>query len=131
VLGLAYQSRGNYEAARHSYESSIGALQPESGMTLELASAIDNLGSLYFELHDLSSSRTLRSKARNLYEADENDAGIARVSSGLALIALVEERRKEARKNLEEAFCRIKMLAVPDQDTLASGVPDLLCRWKS
>lgn len=120
VLGLAYQGRGNYDAARRGYEKSLAMLRQDSTMKLEFSSATDNLGSLYFEMHELGPSKSLRTKARNLYAEEGNHAGMARASGGLALIALIQERRKEAHRNLDDAFCQIKLVSEPDRGELAA-----------
>jgi len=120
VLALAYQGRGNYDAARRGYEKSLAVLRQDSTMKLEFASATDNLGSLYFEMHELGASKSLRDRARILYAEEDNHAGMARASSGLALIALVQERRKEAHRNLDDAFGQIKLISEPDRGDLAA-----------
>lgn len=93
VLALAYQGRGNYDAARRGYEKSLAMLRQDSTMKLEFAFATDNLGSLYFEIHELGAFKSLRNRARKLYAEEDNHAGMARASGGLALIALIQERR--------------------------------------
>jgi len=120
VLALAYQDRGNYDAARRGYEKSLAMLRQDSTMKLEFASATDNLGSLYFEMHELGASKSLRSRARNLYAEADNHAGMARASGGLALIALIQERRKEAHRDLDDAFSQIKLASEPDRGELAA-----------
>jgi tetratricopeptide (TPR) repeat protein len=120
VLALVYQGRGNYDAARRGYERSLAMLRQDSTMKLESASATDNLGSLYFEMHELGPSKSLRAKARNLYAEEGNHAGMARASGGLALIALTQEHRKEAHRNLDDAFGQIKLVSEPDRGDLAA-----------
>lgn len=120
VLALAYQGRGNYDAARRGYERSLAMLRQDSTMKLEFASAMDNLGSLYFKMHELGASKSLRDRAKKLYAEEDNHAGMARASSGLALIALIQERRKEAHRNLDDAFCQIKLVSEPDRGELAA-----------
>ncbi len=120
VLALAYQARGDYDAARRGYEKSLAILRQDATMKLEFASATDNLGSLYFEMHELGPSKSLRAKARQLYEEEGNHSGMARASSGLALIALIQEHRKEAHRNLDDAFCQIKLVSEPDRGDSAA-----------
>jgi tetratricopeptide (TPR) repeat protein len=45
---------------------------------------------------------------------------MARASGGLALIALTQEHRKEAHRNLDDAFGQIKLVSEPDRGDLAA-----------
>jgi len=64
----AYQGCGNYDAARRGYEKSLAMLRQDSTMKREFASATDSLGSLYFEMHALGASKSLRDRARNFVQ---------------------------------------------------------------
>jgi Tfp pilus assembly protein PilF len=104
VQGLAYQGLGEYDMARRSYETSIRILRSLPRQRLQYASALNNLGSLDLDIGQLSQSKSLRFKAKRIYELELNHEGTAQVLSKLALTSLVQDNRKAARLYLAQAF---------------------------
>jgi tetratricopeptide (TPR) repeat protein len=104
LLGNAYSDFENYDKARRCYETAIHILREIPAEQVQYASALDNLGSIESSIGHLEESKTLRSKAKRLYEALGNHAGIAIASNDLAVIALKQNDLRAAHRNLEETF---------------------------
>lgn len=119
VQGVALQNMGYLDRARRSYETSIGILRKRSDQTGEYASALENLGSLMAEEGQLTESRALRTRARQLYQAIADHAGVARVDVTLALVALAERDRKRAGKMIADARREEGLGSVTDDGDLA------------
>ncbi len=118
LRGLALQGLGNQDEARRSYETAIRTLCGLPGPPA-CASALDNLGSLEAEIGQLESSKSLRIRARKMYEALSDHAGMARVSTELALVAMGQGNRNETRRDLAEAFQEESMIPEPKFGDLA------------
>jgi tetratricopeptide (TPR) repeat protein len=119
IRGLAYQTLGDYDKARRSYEAAVENLQAGPEQREQYASALDNLGSLDFEIGQWRVSRSLRLRAKRLYALENDHAGIARMSTRLALLALGRANRREARRYLVETFREQSLVPVPDSGDLA------------
>jgi len=74
LLGSAYQDFENYDKARRCYENAIHILRSIPSEQGQYALALDNLGSVESSTGHLEESKTLRFKARRLYEAAGNHA---------------------------------------------------------
>ena len=120
LLGTAYQYVGEYQKARRSFEAALRFLQNSSAPVGQQAAALDNFASLQLEVGQTEAARKLRNKAKRLYEAENDHAGIARVSGNLALIALQRGRFKEAGRSLAEAFRESGLVREPDPDDIAA-----------
>jgi tetratricopeptide (TPR) repeat protein len=120
LLGNAYQYLGEYQKARGSFEAGIRFLKDSPEQARQYASALDNLGSLELEDGQTESAKVLRLKVKHLYETMGDHMGIARTASNLSLIALQQERYKDARAFLAEAFDEVGRVAVPNTDDMAA-----------
>jgi tetratricopeptide (TPR) repeat protein len=120
LYGSALQSTGDQEKARRGYERAIELLRRAPTEQAHLASALDNLGSLKAEMGQLSESQSLRIRARSLYQSMGDDAGVARASTNLALVALSQRKLKGMRQFLKDAFAAEAQVATPDAGDLAA-----------
>jgi tetratricopeptide (TPR) repeat protein len=120
IRGLALQNLGDWEGARRSYETAIAILRAKPDQVRQYASALDNLGSLKADSGQLQESRSLRIRARQLYQSVGDHAGTARVSVNLALVALALQDRKHARQLLADAFREEAFVSKPDVGDLAA-----------
>jgi tetratricopeptide (TPR) repeat protein len=120
LLGSSYQDLEMYDQSRRCYEAAIRKLKPLSSAQGQYASAIDNLGAIESLTGNLSASRALRESALHAYEAMRDHAGIARVSSNLAMIALLQKDFKTAHVSLATAFEEIQSAPELDEDDAAA-----------
>jgi|HubBroStandDraft_2_1064218.scaffolds.fasta_scaffold04292_1 tetratricopeptide (TPR) repeat protein len=120
LLGNAYQYLGEYRKARQSFEAAIRLLKESPEQAKQYAAALDNLGSLELEEGQAEPARVLRLKVKRLYEEMGDHMGVARTASNLSLIALQQERYKEARQVLAEAFHEVGLAPQPNTDDLAA-----------
>jgi tetratricopeptide (TPR) repeat protein len=120
INGLALQSTGDEDGARRSYEKAIEILRRNPTDTVNLAAALDNLGSLKAEMGQLVESESLRTNARSLYRSVGDHAGVARTAINLAVIALGQRNRNRVRRLLTEAFSEEAQVTAPDADDLAA-----------
>lgn len=120
LLGLTYLDLGMHEKARASLERSIEILRPIPSAKAVYASALDNLGSLESVRGNWADSERLRQKALGIYELLEDHAGIARVSSNLAVLALAHKDFSEARTEIRFALEESRKIATPDDDDTAA-----------
>lgn len=104
LLGSAYVNLEDYDKARHCYETAIRILQTVPTEQLQYATALDNLATAELATDHSDAAKALRIRARRVYEGLGNDAGIAIVSSNLAMVNLKQNDLHEARQNLTEAF---------------------------
>jgi tetratricopeptide (TPR) repeat protein len=118
LRGLALQNLGNQDDARRSYETAIRILCTPDEQE-QCASALDNLGSLQAEIGQLQNSKSLRTRARKMYEVLMDHAGVARTSTELALIAMGQGHRKDARRDLADAFHEESLVPEPKIGDLA------------
>lgn len=119
LRGLSLQGLGNHDEARRSYENAIRILCGSADQQAQCASALDNLGSLEAEIDQLENSKSLRIRARKMYEVLMDHAGMARISTELALVAMGQGNRKEARRDLAEAFHEESLVPEPKIGDLA------------
>ena len=119
LRGLALQNLGNQDDARRSYETAIRILCNSPDEQAQCASALDNLGSLQAEIGQLENSKSLRTQARKMYEVLMDHAGMARTSTELALIAIGQGHRKDARRDLADAFHEESLVPEPKTGDLA------------
>ena len=104
ILGLAYESLGNYEAARHSYEMAIQLLQTFPAAGQMYASALTNLGSLETYMGQLKAAKTLLRKAERLYARTNDQTGLVEVTIHLAMLAIVRNDTHAARRFIRHSF---------------------------
>lgn len=104
VLGTVYQDLEEVDKARLCYEKSMEVLRPIPSAQGQLASAMDNFGSLYAGLGQFNDSERLRKNARKLYARIGDHAGLARVSSNLAESDLQKNDIAAARRNIQFAI---------------------------
>ena len=102
-LGSVYQDAGDFDNARHWYELAIHTTEKDPGQRQELATSIDNLGSLEENYLQLDVSTRLRLRALQLYRSLGDHQGMARVDTSLAIIAIAERNFRAARKAFDEA----------------------------
>jgi tetratricopeptide (TPR) repeat protein len=120
LLGSAYQITDNFAAARHCYEMAITILRSAPSSQSELASVIDNLGSLEETLGHSAESERLRERARAIYVALDDHAGMVRESTSLAVIAMQRKDRSEVRSHLVQALQEARLARDLDDDQIAS-----------
>jgi hypothetical protein len=114
LLGAAYQDIGMFSKARRCHESAIGVLRGVANSKEELASALDNLGSVENFIGTPESSRSLREASHRLYTELGDLAGMARTSNNLASIAIHQDDFKAARRY--ETIARNEAKRAPDLD---------------
>jgi tetratricopeptide (TPR) repeat protein len=119
LLGSTYQVTDNFARAQDCYEKAIAILRRDPSTRAELASAIDNLGSLEQLLGHSVDSEHLRKRAWNIYAALDNHAGLARVSSNLAVIAAQRDDRSAVRNYLAQAVQESQLAKDLDDDQIA------------
>lgn len=120
LLGSAYQITDNFAGAQHCYEKAIAILRRDPSSQSELASAIDNLGSLEESLGHSVESERLRRRAGKIYAALDDHAGLARVSTSLAVIAMQRDDRSAVRGYLGQALQEAQLARDLDDDQIAS-----------
>jgi tetratricopeptide (TPR) repeat protein len=120
LLGSAYQITENFARARYCYEKAIAILRRDPSSQAELASAIDNLGSLEQSLGHSADSERLRKRAWKIFAALDNHAGLARVSTNLAVIAAQRDDRTAVRSYLAQAVQESQLARDLDDDQIAT-----------
>jgi tetratricopeptide (TPR) repeat protein len=120
IIGLALQSTGDWDGARRSYEKAIEILHRNPTEAVNLAAALDNLGSLKAEMGQPVESESLRMNARTLYKSVGDHAGAARTSINLAVIALSQKNRNRLHRFLADAFSEETQVTAPDAGDLAA-----------
>lgn len=120
ILGTAHTLLGEYAKARHSFQVAIQIFKDEPGQMRYYAAALDNLGSVEMEEGQYENSKTLRLKAKQIYELDRDHMGLARVDNNLAVIAVREGRFKDARQWIDQAFQQAALSPEADVDSVAA-----------
>ncbi len=120
VLGSAYQTVEDFTRSRHCYEEAISILEGVAPAQAQLASAIDDLGSLEELVGHSTESEHLRKRALRMYAVLKDDAGIARVSTNLAVIAALRGDRSATRHYLNQALRYSQNARGLDDDDMAS-----------
>ena len=126
IRGLALQSLGERDEARRSYEAAIRILRVAPSQHAQFASALDNLGSLKADMGQFEESKSLRIRAKQLYESVSDHAGVARTLGNLALVAMGEGKGREARRYLDAAFSEESKVPAPNVGDLA-GINSAQC----
>jgi tetratricopeptide (TPR) repeat protein len=119
ILGSCYQDLELNEKARYSYEQAARIFQNVAPTSAQYAATLDNLGAIEIPLGRLDDSEHIRKKALALYSALSDHAGCARISTNLAIIALLKRNRKAARRSIDDALQESRMAAPFDDDDLA------------
>jgi tetratricopeptide (TPR) repeat protein len=104
LLGVAYHTFGDRDKARRSYEAAIGILRSMPEQRAEYASVLDNFGQLWLDLGENREAESLQLRAKHIYEEMSDHAGVARVSSNLALTESDLGRRRKAQQYIAEAL---------------------------
>ncbi len=120
LLGSAYKDFEDYDKARRCYETAIHILGAFPNEQVQYASAIDNLGSVEESMGHFDSAKALRTKARGLYEAAGDHAGVAIAWSNLAQVALDQHDLPRAKKNMTEAFREAQLTKALSSNNLAA-----------
>jgi tetratricopeptide (TPR) repeat protein len=120
LLGSTYQISDNFGRAQYCYERAITVLQQLPSAQTELASAINGLGSLEETLGQSTESERLRKRAEKIYEMLDDHAGMARISTSLAIIALRNNDRSAARAYLARALQESRLAHGLEEDDFAS-----------
>lgn len=120
LLGAAYQDIGMFADARRCHEIAVRDLQGLPDGKEELASALDNLGSVEDLAGSPDSSRSLREAAHRLYEELGDHAGLARTSNSLATIALGQGDLKTAKRYAASATEEARRAPNLDEDDRAA-----------
>ncbi len=120
LLGSAYRVTDNFAEAQRCYEKAIAILRRDPSSQSELASSIDNLGSLEASLGHSAESERLSKRARKIYIALDDHAGLARVSTSLAVIAMQRDDRSAVRNYLVQALQEAQLAGDLDDDQIAS-----------
>jgi tetratricopeptide (TPR) repeat protein len=120
LLGSAYRVTDNFAGAQHCYEKAIAILRRDPSSQSELASAIDNLGSLEESLGHSVESERLRKRAWKIYAALDDHAGLTRVSTSLAVIAMQRGDRSAVRSYLVQALQEAQLAKNLDDDQIGS-----------
>jgi tetratricopeptide (TPR) repeat protein len=103
VLGSAYLDLERYGEAEQAYHHAIEKLRPIPSARAQYASTVDSLGRLEDSLGQKDQAKALCGKARNIYEALGDSAGVAVTSTNLAVIAYGQRDFKTARRALQRA----------------------------
>ena len=119
IRGLAFHGLEQHDEARRSFEAAIEILKAIPDQQVQYATALDNLGSVKADMGDFDESRSLRLRARQLFESLGNHAGVARTSNNLVLVAIAQGSRKDARRFLKDALREESAVATPNLGDLA------------
>jgi tetratricopeptide (TPR) repeat protein len=120
LLGSSYRAFEDYDKARRCYETASHILSTIPNEQVEYASALDNLGAIEERTGQFNASKTLRTRARHIYQATGNHVGIAIASSNLAQLALYQNDLSSARKNIFEAFREAQLTNQISENNLAA-----------
>lgn len=119
ILGSSYQDLDMFEKARDCYEHAIVLLREAEPHTAQYASTLDNLGSVEMSLGEMNDSARLRKKARRIYATLGDHPGVARVSTNLAVLALLTNHGASAQRNLNSALHEFQKAGTADDDDIA------------
>ncbi len=123
LLGTAHMLLGDFEEARHCYETAIRLIRqlPAAGSTY--ASTLANLGSLETSLHQFEAAEASLRKAKRLYEKAGDHAGLEKIALYLATLAIARDNTHLAQGFLSDAFREaesVKGLSDRDRATMYS-----------
>jgi tetratricopeptide (TPR) repeat protein len=120
ILGHSYLDLDKYAEARQAYEHAMEILRPIPSVRGQYASTLDSMGMLEASLGQRDVAKALCAKARGIYVALGNPAGVSIASTNLAVIALGRNDFKDARRSLQEALEEAKRArAMRDEDFAA------------
>lgn len=120
VLGLAFEDQGDLSASRRAFEQSLRAYEGAPYDTTDYAMALDDFGELYVATGQFDLAVRMMEKARHLYEAAQDHAGVARASSDLAGALFSQKKIRGGRKNLDRALKESRLTNELDDDDLAT-----------
>jgi tetratricopeptide (TPR) repeat protein len=120
LLGTSYRDIDELDKARRCYEASIHILDTLPGQRSEYASALDNLGGVEELSGQLDMAKTLRIRAKHIYEEQGDHAGLAIALSNLTNIALKQHDMGAARRNMKAAFQEVESAPAIDVNNLAT-----------
>lgn len=103
VLGSSYLDIESFQKSIQCYEQSIKILSPIASARNQLASAIDNLGAAEARLDQFDDSERLRKRAERIYLEINDHAGLTRVYTNLANVALYRHDRHTAQRYVDQA----------------------------
>jgi tetratricopeptide (TPR) repeat protein len=108
LLGSAYTDFENFDKARRCFENAIHILREIPDEQMQYATALDNLGSVESSTDQYDQAKLLHAKARHVYEALGNHAGVAISSGNLTMLNIAQHDLRAARTNLNEALREIQ-----------------------
>ncbi len=120
LLGASYQDAGLFRDAAPCHEKAIQLLRDVTHGKAELASALDNLGSVENWIGTPEASRSLRKASYHLYEEIADQAGLARTANNLAAIAIHDGDFKVAKRYATSALENAKRSSELDGDDRAA-----------
>jgi len=119
LLGTAHWHLGNYGKARRAFEMALSSIKPVTAAA-QYAAVLVNFGTLQLELGQNDSAQRLFLRARGLIESDTDQMAAAIVNGRLAMVAVAQERYKDAERALAEAFQKAACVQRPELDELAA-----------
>lgn len=120
LLGSTYQDLGQYPEAEKAYQNAISILKAQPGSENYEAAALDDLGSLYRDMEQPEMSKKLRLRALQIFRSEGDHAGIARVYDNLSVLALQQQKFREAQTYLDQAFAEVKLSPQTNSADLAA-----------
>ncbi|MFC6645529.1 tetratricopeptide repeat protein [Granulicella cerasi] len=120
LLGASYQDAGLFRDAARCHERAIQILREDSNGKAELASALDNLGSVENWIGTPQVSRALRMSAYRIYGELGDQVGQARTANNLAVIAIHGGDFRTAKRYAKTAQEIAKGSPAIDGDDLAA-----------
>ena len=120
LLGSAYTDFENFDKARRCFENAIHILRDIPDEQVQYATALDNLGSVEGSTDHIDEAKALHSRAKRVYQALGNHAGIAVSSSNLTMINLIQHDLRAARENVTEALRESQLTKQLTENNLAT-----------
>jgi tetratricopeptide (TPR) repeat protein len=120
-LAYDYEAELDVQGAEEAYARSLKLLRTSSSQKY-YADALNGLGSLYQTTSRLKESESCRRKALAIYEALEDEAGIARVHVAVAIDLLQEQSFKQSEAESSQALESLRRQAEPDKTELVAGL---------
>lgn len=115
-LGILYQHAGRYGQSEITYEHAMRLLTIAPVSQLDLADAIDDLGTLYMETGNLKGAEDAESKAMKMREATGLESELRQSWYHLATLYLREHQADKSRSFAQRAFDAFSkdMNAIPE-----------------
>ena len=120
ILGSSYQDLEMFQKSRQCYERSIKILRTASSARNQLASAIDNLGSVEEAMGQDEESERLRKSAEQIYLELQDHEGMTRISLNLANVALHRHDSHAVQRYLNAAHKEAAQATKLDSDDIAA-----------